>query len=73
MNPALTFTFTNVVFLLLERVLDESNKAHPRWEASAIIRMRVQGAHDPNFVDVMPVVFSMLEVRTFRVSVHPTT
>ena len=65
-NPALTFAFTNMVFLPLERVLNEPKKVRLReaWEASAIIRdrMRAQGAHDPNFVDVIPVVFSMLEI-----------
>ena len=63
-NPALTFTFTNMVLLPLDRVLADAQGAHARlvegWNASASLRERLRGAYavEPQFIDVIPVMFA---------------
>ncbi|KAI0700530.1 hypothetical protein C8T65DRAFT_283138 [Cerioporus squamosus] len=63
-NPALTFSYTNMAFLPLERVLADAQTTHALlaegWKASASLRERLRGtyANEPEFIDLMPVMFS---------------
>lgn len=63
-NPALTFSYTKMVFLPLDRVLADPQGTHSRlvdgWNASASLRQRLRGSYaaEPGFIDVMPVMFS---------------
>ncbi|RPD59258.1 hypothetical protein L226DRAFT_488847 [Lentinus tigrinus ALCF2SS1-7] len=65
-NPALTFTYTNMVLLPLDRVLADPQGTHAPivegWNASASLRERLRGVYavEPGFVDIMPVMFSPL-------------
>ncbi len=63
-NPALAFSFTNMVFLPLSRMLQDGRKrgsTFPEgWQASAPMRGRLRAsfAPDPKFVDFIPVIFA---------------
>ena len=63
-NPAITFSYENCVFLPRARVLSDAVEHRPRllqaWDQSATSRAHVTAtfANDPDFVDILPVVFA---------------
>ena len=64
-NPALTFSYSNCFFLPRDRVLADAAEHRPRfleaWEKSAESRAHVAatfGHGDPDFVDILPVLFA---------------